>query len=79
MLRTLNWLALVLVIVGGLNWGLIGLFEYNLVNAIFGAIPWLERTVYALVGFAAAYMVYYAVVVEGHVGISNPRQAQMHH
>ncbi len=68
MLRTLNWIALVLVIVGGLNWGLIGLFDFNLVNAVFGAIEWLERTIYALVGLGAGYMIYYAAAVEGHVG-----------
>ncbi len=66
MLRSLNWIALVLVIVGGLNWGLVGLFDVNLVNTIFGNVEWLERTVYTLVGLAAAYMIYYAAVVEAH-------------
>jgi uncharacterized protein len=57
---TLDWIALVLVIVGGLNWGLIGLFGFNLVSTIFGSMAWLEKTVYILVGLSAAYMVYYA-------------------
>ena len=57
--NTLDWIAFVLVIIGGLNWGLVGLFNFNLVTTIFGALPWLERLVYILVGIAAAYMIYY--------------------
>ncbi|MFH1682805.1 MAG: DUF378 domain-containing protein [Candidatus Woesearchaeota archaeon] len=56
---TLDWIALILVVVGGLNWGLVGLFQWNLVSAILGAIPLLERIVYILVGLAAVYMIYY--------------------
>lgn len=58
---TLDWIALILVIVGGLNWGLVGLFKgFDLVETIFGSIPWLQNAVYILVGLSAAYMVYYA-------------------
>ena len=59
--NTLDWIALVLVIIGGLNWGLVGLFSFNLVDAILGGIPILARIVYVLVGLSAAYMIYYAV------------------
>ena len=55
----LNWLditALVLVIIGGLNWGLMGLFGFNLVQQLFGAVVMLEKTVYVLVGLAAIYV-----------------------
>lgn len=55
----LNWLditALVLIIVGGLNWGLVGLFNYNLVATLFGGAPALEKIVYDLVGLAAIYV-----------------------
>jgi uncharacterized protein len=45
----------ILVVVGALNWGLVGLFNFNLVNLIFGTIPWLERLVYILVGLSAIY------------------------
>lgn len=45
--------ALWLVIIGGINWLLIGVFDWNLVNAILGAVPWLERIVYILVGLSA--------------------------
>jgi len=58
--NALDWIALALVIVGGLNWGLVGLFQFDLVETILGAIPVLQRIVYVLVGLAAAYMIYYA-------------------
>ncbi len=57
----LDWIALVLVIVGGLNWGLVGIFEFDLVKTIFGSISWLQNLVYILVGLAALYMIYFAV------------------
>ncbi|MBI4598943.1 DUF378 domain-containing protein [Candidatus Uhrbacteria bacterium] len=46
-----------LVIIGGLNWGLVGLFKWNLVNAIFGSVSWLESLIYILVGVSAIIMV----------------------
>ena len=56
----LNWLdivALVLVIIGGLNWGLVGLFNgYDLVALVFGAIPVARDVVYDLVALAAVYL-----------------------
>jgi hypothetical protein len=52
-MRPLYWIALVLTIVGALNWGLVGLFQFDLVAAIFGgAETMLARIVYALVGLA---------------------------
>lgn len=58
--NTIDWIAIVLVIVGGLNWGLVGLFQYDLVAALFGgAASAVSRTVYALVGVAALWMIYY--------------------
>lgn len=58
--NTTDWIALVLVIVGGLNWGLVGLFKFDLVATIFGPMSILSRVVYTLVGIAAAYTIYYA-------------------
>ncbi len=56
----LNWLdiaALVLVIIGGLNWGLVGLFNgYDLVALVFGSIPVVRDVVYDLVALAAVYL-----------------------
>ena len=57
-------IALILVIVGGLNWGLVGLFDFNLVDAIFGVGSTLSRIIYILVGLAALYMVYFTVRAE---------------
>lgn len=46
-----------LVVIGALNWGLLGAFDFNLVNKIFGSINWLERLVYVLVGLAGLMMI----------------------
>jgi len=54
-MKGLNILTLVLVIVGGLNWGLVGLFDLDLVAAIFGAGSALARLVYVLVGLSAIW------------------------
>ncbi|MFH1772864.1 MAG: DUF378 domain-containing protein [Patescibacteria group bacterium] len=55
-LNTLDWVALVLVIVGGLNWALVGLFSFDLVATIFGYMSVLSRIVYVLVGLSAVYV-----------------------
>lgn len=57
--NTLDIIALVLIIVGGLNWGLVGFFGFDLVAAIFGAMSTLARIVYGLVGVSAIYSIYY--------------------
>ena len=51
----LDWLALVLLIIGGLNWGLVGIQRFDLVATLFGAMSSPSRVVYALVGAAALY------------------------
>lgn len=48
--------AFTLLVVGGLNWGLVALFNFNLVNTIFGAWPTVEQLVYILVGVSAVYI-----------------------
>jgi uncharacterized membrane protein YuzA (DUF378 family) len=63
--NALDWLSLVLVIVGALNWGLVGLGYYletnlNLVNILLGSMPALENLVYLLVGLAGLYELYFA-------------------
>ena len=49
-MKTLNYIALTLVIVGALNWLLVGLFSFNLVDTIFGVGSLLSRLIYILVG-----------------------------
>jgi uncharacterized membrane protein YuzA (DUF378 family) len=51
----LDWIALLLVIIGGINWGLIAAMDYDLVAALFGDGSMVSRIVYALVGLAALY------------------------
>lgn len=55
-----KWLHIItftLVIVGAINWGLIGLLNFNLVTAIFGSAPSVEKIVYILVGLSAVYVI----------------------
>ncbi len=54
----LNKIALVLVLIGGINWGLVGLFDYNVVAMIFGDASMLTRIIYDLVGLSAVYMAF---------------------
>ena len=54
----LSWVAIILIIIGGLNWGLVGFFEFDLVGAIFGNMSVISRVVYALVGLAAIYTIF---------------------
>lgn len=46
-------LSVILLAIGGLNWGLVGLFNFNLVSALFGDMSILSRIVYVLVGISA--------------------------
>ncbi len=55
-LKTLDLVSIVLVIVGGLNWGLVGVLNFDLVATIFGEMSSLSRIVYALVGVSAIYL-----------------------
>lgn len=54
-MRALDFTALTLIIIGALNWLLIGLFQFNLVDFIFGESSILSRIIYALVGIAGIY------------------------
>ena len=64
-MNALDWVALVLVIVGGLNWGLYGAFEYDLVASIFGDLSTVSKIVYVLVGLSALYMIFGASKMGG--------------
>ena len=56
-MKFINGIALTLVIVGALNWLLVGLFEFNLVDAIFGSLSLLTRIIYILVGIAGLWAI----------------------
>lgn len=52
-LSLVDKISFLLMLIGAINWGLIGLFNFNLVNSIFGFVPIVERLIYILVGLAA--------------------------
>ena len=54
-MTALNKITLLLLIVGGLNWGLVGLLDFDLVAAIFGEMSPISRLVYSLVGLSALW------------------------
>ena len=56
-MKIVNIIALILVIIGAINWGLVGLFEFNLVDFLFGAGSILARIVYSLVGIAGLWSI----------------------
>ena len=54
-MKTLDYIALILVVIGAINWGLIGFFSLDLVRMIFGDMTLVSRIVYALVGVSGLY------------------------
>jgi len=56
-MKVLKTIAIILLIIGGLNWGLVGLFKFDLVATIFKAIPVVYRVIYVLVGLSAVYVI----------------------
>ena len=59
-MSAVDWIAMTLLIIGGVNWGLIGLFNFDLVASMFGYMTSLSRLVYILVGLSALYSIYTA-------------------
>lgn len=58
-MKIIDRIALVLVIIGAINWGLIGIFEFNLVDTIFGTMSIVSRIIYALVGLSGLWSIRY--------------------
>lgn len=56
-MKIIDKIALVLVIIGAINWGLIGFFEFNLVDSIFGEMSIISRIIYALVGISGLWCI----------------------
>ena len=54
-MKALDTIALILIIIGAVNWGLIGFFQFDLVASLFGTMSVFSRVVYALVGVAGLY------------------------
>jgi len=60
-MKILNSISLALVIIGGINWGLIGFFRFNLVDFLFGSFSMLSTIIYCLVGIASLYSISFFV------------------
>lgn len=56
-MKIIDKIALVLVIIGAINWGLVGIFNFNLVEMIFGSISILTRIIYILVGISGLWAI----------------------
>jgi len=80
-MKALNLLAAVLLIVGGLNWGLVALAEFDLVATLvgleFGETNAVSRVIYGLVGLAAVYEIRVLVAARDRVAV-NPRTSTSH-
>ncbi len=58
-MKTVDYIALIFVIIGAINWGLIGFFGFDLVKMIFGDMTFVSRVVYSVVGIAGLYALSY--------------------
>ena len=65
-MRGLDYTALTIVIIGAVNWGLIGFFRFDLVAFLCGNMSWISRIIYALVGLSGLYLLtMYGRIVSG--------------
>lgn len=70
-----NIIAFVLVLIGAINWGLVGIFDWNLVTAIFGAgLTVGARIIYILVFVAALWLIFYAIYSMGRIDMTRRRR-----
>jgi hypothetical protein len=58
-LNIIDWIALILVVIGGLNWGLVGIFGFDLVSYLFSSVYIIARIIYILVGVSALYLIFF--------------------
>ena len=56
-MKTLDYILLTLVIIGAINWGLIGFLQFDLVRVLFGDMSWLSRIIYAIIGLCGLYLI----------------------
>ena len=62
--KFLQYFALTIAVIGAVNWGLIGYFNFNLVAFLFGSMSWLSRIVYGLVGLCGLYLLPFYTLVD---------------
>ncbi len=79
-MKTLHAIVVTLIIIGAINWGLVGLFDYNLVSNIFGFDSWFSNLLYILVGIAGVIAAFTEFAVHrdhhhhGHVTTATPHR-----
>ncbi len=64
-MKIINYVALTVAIIGAVNWGLIGVLNFDLVAFIFGEMSWLSRVIYTLVGLSGIYLITFFGQLEG--------------
>ena len=75
-MKPLHWIALLLVIIGAVNWGLVGLFQFDLVAALFGGpSAALSRVVYTLVGLSGVVVAATSAALAGSRDVAVPSQS----
>jgi uncharacterized protein len=74
-MKSATWIALILLIVGGVNWLLVGAFNFDLVATLFGAMSPLSRIVYILVGLAALYILFMSAKLTRSIDSSSATMA----
>lgn len=74
--NTFDWLALIVLIIGGVNWGMVGAFNINLVSLLFGEMTILTRLIYSLVGLSAIYITFAAMNLTEPSGSTRVVQSQ---
>jgi uncharacterized membrane protein YuzA (DUF378 family) len=79
-MKAIDVIAAILLIIGGLNWGLVGVFDWNLVSAIFGAGSVIARIIYILVGLSAIWQIIFwkgsHMRLAGTGGSATPKSTQ---
>ena len=64
--KAMDYLALIISVIGAVNWGLIGLFRFNLVSWIFGDMSWISRIIYVVVGICGLYLLSFLGRIKDH-------------
>jgi uncharacterized protein len=57
-MKVIDCIAMILLLIGGINWGLLGAFDFNIVTWLFGMVPALMKLVYILVGLSALWLLF---------------------
>jgi uncharacterized protein len=68
-----TWVAIILSAIGAINWGLVGLFDFNLVSALFGPMSTVSRIIYVVIGLSGLYLLFAAATMESRTTAPPPR------